>query len=97
MLLIPLTVNPINRLTELLTLFHEYNPRLLTTRKLTQVIVCSNCGGSDFGSSHTNQDYRIIECKKCKNVRDLTSISEDVKHAIYHETAVEPDDKPETD
>jgi len=84
-------------ITKLLTLFHEYNPRLLTTRILTQVVTCSNCGSGDFDTYHSNLDYKIIECKKCKGVRDLTMISEDVKHNLYHEYHKEPDDKPDRD
>ncbi|KKL19259.1 hypothetical protein LCGC14_2467260, partial [marine sediment metagenome] len=72
---------------KLLTLSHEYKPRLLTIRKTNEVITCSFCGSSNFHFISSDSDYKIIECqtKGCKVVRDLTCISEDVKHAIYHE------------
>lgn len=88
--------------TKLLTLFHEYNPRLLTVRQTTQIVHCSNCGSSDFEflpsrptKSNQGIPLRITECKKCKSIRDLTMIAEDVKHNLYHEYGKEPDDRPE--
>ena len=57
------------------------------TVRNSEVITCNSCGKGSF-HFFESRDYKITQClnKKCKAVRDLTALAEDVKHIIYHES-----------
>ena len=66
----------------------------MTVKETTQIIICNHCNGSNF-KFIPSVSYRLTECQDCKAVRDLTLVSEDVKHNIFHKYGKEPDDKPD--
>ena len=63
---------------------------------------CSECAGIEFNeirsysTKFNNGGMILLECKKCKNIKNVSAISEDVKHEQYHLYG-DPDDKPMRD
>ena len=66
----------------------------MTIRKEEEFVICSHGKGSKFNNIKSKKTKfnsggaKLIECVKreCKAVRDLKLVSEDIKHAIYHES-----------
>ena len=63
-------------------------------REIAQTIKCNHCGNLDFNLVCSSFDSKILQCTKCKGVRDISEVSEDAKHNSYHEFNIEPEDKP---
>ena len=70
----------------------------MTIRKEEEFVICSYCKSSNFNhikskrTKFNDGGAKLIECAKqgCKAIRDLKLVSEDIKHAIYHDTGKEP-------